>query len=300
MPSKHPFRFGVVAAQAQSPDQWIGMGRRAEELGFSTFLIPDTLGWTFAPVPALTAIATTTKKLRVGSYVFANDQRNPVMLARECATLDWLSGGRFELGLGAGRPNIGPDYAKLGITMDSGGTRVDRLTESLEIIKALLRGETLNHQGKHYTLTGADCFPRPIQTPHPPIMLAATGKRLLRLAAREADIVALGVLPNEPEAAFVEKAAVLREAAGARFDRIELNANLAAAGDQAHPWMMKQFNLSLEQLRAIGSPSILLGSTDEMCAQLEGRRERLGISYITCAAEMMDAMAPVVAALAGH
>src|SRR4029079_9582200 len=116
-----------------------------------------------------------------------------------------------------------------------------------------------------------------VQQPHPPIMIAATGPRLLGLAAREADIVALGVGPTQGEEVFLEKIAILRTAAATRFDQLELNANLSAVGDQVHPWMMRQFNVTLEDLRAIGSPSILLGSIDEMCEQLEGRRERLGI-----------------------
>jgi probable F420-dependent oxidoreductase len=300
MPARHPFRFGVVAAQAQSAEQWISMARRAEALGFSTFLIPDTLGPTLPPIPALTAVAVATRTIRVGSYVFVNDLRNPVLLARECAALDWLSGGRFELGLGAGRPGVEADHRKLGVPFESGGVRVERLTEAVGIVKALLSGQAVNHEGRHYQVSGADVYPAPLQQPRPPLMIAASGRRLLGLAAREADIVALGVAPNQGEEVFQEKIDILREAASARFDQLELNANLSAVGDQVHPWMMRQFGLSLEQLRQIGSPSILLGPTDEMCAQLEGRRERLGLSYINCAAEMMEAMAPIVARLSGR
>lgn len=300
MTATRPFRFGVVAAQAASGDQWTSLARRAEALGFSTFLIPDTLGPTLAPIPALTAAAIATQKIRVGSYVFANDLRNPVLLARECATLDFLSGGRFELGLGAGRPGAESDNRKLGIPFETGGVRVTRLAEAIGIVKRLLRGETVDFQGHQYAVAGADVFPRPAQQPHPPIMVAASGPRLLAVAAREADIVALGVGPNQPEAAFREKADILREAAGVRFDQLELNANLAAVGDSAHPWMMRQYNLTLDQLREIGSPSILLGTTEQMCEQLLQRRERLGISYWNVSADMMDAMAPVVERLAGR
>src|SRR4051794_26127538 len=196
MPTRHPFRFGVVAAQAPSANQWIASARRAEELGFSTFLIPDTLGPTLAPIPALTAAAVATRTIRIGSYVFANDLRNPVLLARECATLDFLSGGRFELGLGAGRPGAEGDNRKLGIPFESGGVRVARLAEALGVMKRLLSGETVDFAGEHYSIAGANIFPTPMQRPHPPIMVAASGPRLLGLAAREADIVALGVTPN--------------------------------------------------------------------------------------------------------
>ena len=123
---------------------------------------------------------------------------------------------------------------------------------------------------------------------------------MLALAAREANVVALGVAPNQGEAVFQEKIDTLREAAGARFGEIELNVNLAAVGDQIHPWTAQRFGVTLEQLKAIGSPSVLLGTPDEMCEQLEARRERLGISYINCGADMMEAMAPVVARLAGR
>jgi probable F420-dependent oxidoreductase len=300
MTATRPFRFGVVAAQAASADQWTGMARHAEELGFSTFLIPDTLGATLAPFPALTAAAIATQRIRIGSYVFANDLRNPVLLARECATLDLLSGGRFELGLGAGRPGAEGDNRKLGIPFESGGVRVARLAEAMSIIKRLLSGETVDAKGQHYAATGADVYPPSAQQPHPPIMVAAAGPRLLALAAREADIVALGVGPNQPEAAFREKVDILRQAAGPRFDTLELNANLAAVGDSAHPWMLRQYNLTLDQLRQIGSPSILLGTTHDMCEQLLQRREQLGISYWNVSADMMDAMAPMVERLAGR
>src|SRR4051812_8167263 len=138
MAPRHPFRFGVVAAQAPSAEEWIATARRAEELGFSTFSIPDTLGPTLAPMPALAAVAVTTRTIRVGTYVLANDVRNPVLVAREAATLDFLSGGRLELGLGAGRPGIEADYRKLGIPLESGGVRVERLIEAVGIVKALL------------------------------------------------------------------------------------------------------------------------------------------------------------------
>jgi len=125
--SKRPFRFGVVTGQSGSAEEWIAKARRAESLGFSTFLVPDTLGQTFAPLPALAVVAAATLSIRLGTYVLANDHRNPVLVARESATLDFLSGGRFELGMGAGRPGVEEDNRKLGIPFDSGGVRVERL-----------------------------------------------------------------------------------------------------------------------------------------------------------------------------
>jgi alkanesulfonate monooxygenase SsuD/methylene tetrahydromethanopterin reductase-like flavin-dependent oxidoreductase (luciferase family) len=184
--------------------------------------------------------------------------------------------------------------------LESGAVRVERLDEAVGIVKALLRGEQVDRDGKHYRAHGADVFPRPVQSPHPPIVIAGAGRRMLTLAAREADVVALGVHPNQGESAFREKIAVLREAAGARFDQIELNVNLSAVGDQLHPWAARQLGLDLEQLKAIGSPATLFGTPDEMCDLLERRRGRLGISYVNCGADMMEALAPVVARLAGR
>jgi probable F420-dependent oxidoreductase len=251
-------------------------------------------------MPALTAVAAATRTIRVGTYVLANDVRHPVLVAREAATLDFLSGGRFELGLGAGRPGIETDYAKLGIPLESGAVRVERLVEAVGIIKRLLSGEQVDVEGQQYRAAGADVYPRPVQQPHPPILIAGAGKRMLALAAREADIVALGVHPNQGEAVFQEKIDTLRAAAGDRFGQIELNVNLGAVGDQLHPWTAQRLGVTLEQLKEIGSPSALLGTPEEMCEQLEARRERLGVSYVNCGADMMDAMAPVVARLHGR
>lgn len=293
------FRFGVVAAQAQSAAGWIAKARQIETLGYSTLLIPDTLGLTFAPFPALTAAAVATQTLRVGTFVLANDYRNPVFVARESATVDLLSNGRFELGLGAGRPNAESDYRKLGIPFESGGVRVARLAESLGIIKALLSGEHVSSTSATSTIADADVFPRPVQQPRPPIMIAASGHRLLGLAAREADIVTLGVPPRETADDFAARIDVIRREAGERFAELELGINLIAAGRQV-PRFIEQFGLDLEQMKQSGSPAALIGSVEEMCDQLLDRRERFGISYISVADELMESFAPVVERMAGR
>ena len=301
-----PFRFGVVAAQARSGDEWVAKARRAEALGYATFLIPDTLGQTLAPLPALTAAASATATLRVGTFVLANDFRNPVLLARECATLDFLSGGRFELGLGAGRPTAEGDYRKLGLPFAPGGTRVERLAEALGIIKPLLSGQQVHAAGPHYAVAGADGFPPSVSQPGLPILIAASGKRLLTLAAREADIVSLAAPPTAETDVLAEKIGWLRQAAGERFAHLELNTNLIAVlpGEQAeqqagNPYLAR-LGLDVGRLIRNRSPFVLAGSTDEMCAQLQARRETLGISYITCPDACMDALAPVVERLAGR
>src|SRR4051812_16510145 len=162
MSSHRPFRFGVVAASAGSANEWLAKARRIESLGYSTLLIPDTLGPTLSPFPALTAAAVATQSLRVGTFVLANDYRNPVLVARESAALDFLSNGRFELGIGAGRPNADADYQKLGIQFESGGARVTRLRESLSIIKKLMSGERVSSSGPIYSMVDADVFPPPV------------------------------------------------------------------------------------------------------------------------------------------
>ena len=271
----------------------------AESLGYATLLIPDTLGATLALLPALAFAAVATRSIRLGTYVLANDFRNPVLLARECAALDFLSGGRLELGLGAGRPDAEADNRRLGIPFESGGARVERLAEALGIIKALLGGQPAQ-AGPHYAIGESEVFPRPIQQPRPPILIAGAGRRLLALAAREADIVALAVRPDAPVAEFEQKIGWLREAAGERFEQIELNLNLVAVGSELPPWLATRMQIDMAQLAQSGSPAILTGTTDDMCDQLVARREALGISYITVSDAFMEALAPVVARLAGR
>ena len=285
MSTLRPFRFGVVAAQAGSGEEWVAIARHAEELGFSTMLVPDTLGHTLAPLTAIACAAASTRRLRVGTYVLVNDFRHAVLVAREAATLDLLSGGRIELGLGVGRPNAAADYARLGLPFDRGGARVDRLAAALPIIKAELeRGG----------------FPRPVQDPRPPILIAAGGRRMLALAAEHADIVALAARPDEPEAALAERIAQLREAAPQRFDGLEINVNLAAVGAELAPQALAYLRMDLEELVRVGSPVLLLGSPAEMSEELMRRREALGVSYFTVPASSMEVFAPVVEALAGR
>ena len=293
------FRFGVVAAFACGGQDWVAKAHRIESLGYSTLLIPDGLQHTLAPLPALTAAAATTPTLRVGTYVLANDLRHPVLLAKDVATLDALSGGRFELGIGAGRPNAANDYRMLGLEFESGATRLARLAESLGLLKQLLAGERVTARGAHYTVNDAEVSPRPVQQPRPPILVAGSGPQLLALAAREADIVALGLPPDATEATAAEKVDRLRQAAGARFDQLELNINLMAVGDQV-PRHLSAHGLTAEGLARSGAVSAAVGSPDEIRETLLRRREALGISYIAVSDELMEALAPVVERLAGR
>lgn len=221
-----PFRFGVVAAYAPSHSAWVTTARRAEELGYSTLLMPDRANvGSLAPFPALATAAQATTTLRVGSYVFCNEYRHPVILAREAATLDLLSEGRLELGLGAGVESSEPQ--QLGIPFASAGARVAHLEESLQIIQRLFTEETVNFSGRFHTLTDIKGYPKPVQKPHMPILVAGIGERMLKLAAREATIIAIGSKitargPDPTDATLEQKIAWIQEAAGPRFADLEL------------------------------------------------------------------------------
>src|SRR5919201_1245356 len=182
-----PFLFAVVARWAGGGKRWREFAKRAEGQGYDTLLITDHMGAQLAPIPAMMAAADATERLRVGSFVFANDYRDPVMLAKEIATIDVLSGGRVDLGLGAGW-NVG-DYRQLGIPYDPPAVRVARFEEATRLIDRLLREETVDHDGTYYKIRGARLLPRPVQRPRPPFMLGGGGPRVLRFAARHGEIV---------------------------------------------------------------------------------------------------------------
>jgi probable F420-dependent oxidoreductase len=294
---RRSFRFGVVTARAASGEEWVERARRIEAIGYDILVMPDGLGETLSPIPALGVLAGATRTLRLGTFVVHNDLRNPVLLAREAATLDFLSGGRFELGLGAGRPDAVNDNRKMGIPFDPAGERVSRLAESIRIIKALLAGETVDAPGPYYAAAGADVFPRPVRRSRPPILVAAGQPRLLGIAAREADIVAIAAAPAA--GGYEQAIERLRQAAPDRFDRIELCMNLFAAGAGLHP-MVARTGMTLEQLVQSGSPAVLTGSPDEMVEQLQRARDRLGISYVNVWDGWAEGFAPVVERLAGR
>ncbi|MGZ3616608.1 MAG: TIGR03621 family F420-dependent LLM class oxidoreductase [Ktedonobacteraceae bacterium] len=290
-----PFRFGVVAAYATSHTAWISTARRAEELGYAILLMPDrtTIG-SFAPFPALAVAAEATKELRVGSYVFCNEYRHPVILARDAATLDVLSEGRFELGLGAG---VGPyESRQMGMPFADAGVRVGHLEETLQLIKQLFTEETVNFQGKYYTVTEMKGNIPPAQKPHMPILVAGAGERMLKLAAREADIIAIGFRRtaqglDPTDATMEQKIAWIKEAAGERFAELELSQtrydleisdSKAAVSNQGPPIPKRQV------------------STEEAVAQLLEQRERYGFSYIQVFEGQMENFAPIVARLAGQ
>ncbi len=221
-----------------------------------------------------------------------------MLLAKDVATLDALSGGRVELGVGAGRETAAADYALLGIPFEAGGARVSRLARSLDVIDAVLSGRTW--PGADGGPGGQSIQPRPIQRPRPPILVAANGPRMLALAGRHADIVALAVGPTETEDGLRERISVVRDAAGDRFDQVELNLNLMAVGDRVPAHLSQRLHLSADALARSGSAAVALGGTAEMCDTLQRRRDALGISYLLVSDELAEAFAPVVERLASR
>lgn len=305
-----PFRFGVTAPTPAAGTDWAERARRVEQLGYSILVVPDHFRDHLAPVPALTAAALATTRLRVGSLVFSNDFRHPAVLAKDAATIDVLSGGRFELGLGAGW--LRAEYDQAGIPFAPPGTRVGRLEEAVTIIKGLLAGERVTFAGRHYTIADLEGRPMPIQRPHPPIAIGGGGRRTLTLAAREASIV--GLVPRArrdgsgldmtdlSDAATREKLEWVRAAAGDRFESLELNALIqavvvaerrTAAADQ----LTSRFKVGRDVV--LETVYVLLGTVEEICETLRERRERYGISYLTVFERDMEAFAPVVERLAG-
>src|SRR5713226_1724038 len=169
MAQPRPFRFAVQAHSAGSAHEWRETARSAEAMGYAALYLPDHFTDQLGPIAALMAAADATTRLRVGSLVLDNDYRHPVVLAKEAATLDLLSDGRFDLGLGAGW--MATDYEQAGIPYDSPGTRISRMEGGLKIIKGMFAGEPFTFSGEHYQVKGIEGSPRPVQEPHPPILL---------------------------------------------------------------------------------------------------------------------------------
>lgn len=314
MSRQRPFRFGVSVNKVRSKEEWVATARKVESLGYSTLLMPDHLGDQLAPLAALMAAAEATQTLRIGSLVFDNDFRHPVMLAKEAATLDLLSGGRFELGLGAGW--MRSEYEQAGIPFDPAGVRVSRLEEAVHIIKGLFADGPLTFSGNYYTVTDFEGHPKPAQRPYPPILIGGGGKRLLSIAAREATIV--GFVPifradgsgtdvtDAASESLMEKLAWVRQAAGDRFDDLELNILVAEVVITEDREQVAQFiaaaiapNMGASVEQVLQVPYVLIGTVDQICENLLARREQFGISYITVYEKNLEALAPVIARLAG-
>jgi probable F420-dependent oxidoreductase len=306
-----PFRFAVQLAQADSVAAWRELARKTEDLGYSTIFMPDHFGEQWAPLIAMTVAAEATTTLRVGTLVLDNDFRHPVVLAKEAATLDLLSGGRLELGVGAGW--MRDDYEQSGITYDPPAVRVDRLRESIGVLKSLWSEGSTDHRGAHYTVINAPGFPKPFRRPHPLLLVGGGSRTVLGLAAREADIV--GVNPRLTEGFYGPQAiasaapeyydrrlAWVREEAGDRFEGIEIQSltfvvQIVPNAREVIEQMASSFGMTPEQ--AAQTPAALVGSVDELVETLALRRDRWAMNYWVVHEGDMDAFAPVVARLAG-
>lgn len=304
------FRFGVQCALAASRREWQDKARRVEALGYQVLLVPDHFGDQFAPLPALLSAAEATRAIRIGTLVFDNDFRHPALLAKEAATLDVLSDGRFEFGIGAGW--MRSEYDQTGIAFEPGATRVARLEEAIPLIRAVWREGPASFSGQHYRLTGLESAPLPAQRPGPPLLIGGGGPRILRLAAREADIVGLVLrsradgngldLADLSAAALDDKVRWVREAAGARFESLEFNTliqTVALTADRAGTAdrLSRAFGVPTDAV--LDTPYALIGSEDEIADQLRERRARFGLSYYVLFERDMEALAPIAARLAG-
>jgi probable F420-dependent oxidoreductase len=267
------------------------------------------------------AAADATTSLRVASHVLTNDLRHPALLAQEAATIDLFSSGRLELGIGAGW--LRADYEALGLPFERPSVRVARLAEAVRLIKRLWTEERVTHQGTHYQLRDLALHPKPMQTPYPPIFIGGGNRRILTLAASEASIVGLDIggtadgaleLATSSADAMDQKVQWVRETAGDRLAALELHTLVhhvivtghrrRAAREVAAQWksmpeaMVRHRELSEEQV--LGMPSALIGTLAQIVEELEGRRLRYGISYITVQPHCIDAFAPIVERLTGR
>ena len=317
MPVK-PFRFAVQASNAASGSAWRDLARKVEDLGFSTLQLPDHYvdaasngGQGIAAIPAMAVAAAVTTTLRVGSRVLCVDYHHPAVLAKEIATLDLLSDGRVEMGLGAGW--TASEYEAVGLAMDTAPIRIKRLADTVAFLDAWFSGEALDFAAGDIRASGFKGQPMAVQSPRPPLMIGGGARKVLTFAGSVADIVSFnfdnraGVVgpagvQSSVASAMDDKIAWVREGAGTRFDDIELEvgAYFTVVTDEAAATSEKMgsmFGLSGPDMAA--HPNALIGSIDHICNTLQERRERYGFSYVSVSDRNADAFAPVVARLAG-
>jgi probable F420-dependent oxidoreductase len=314
-----PFRFGLQAARVNGPREWLDLARCAESTGYSCFMVPDHLG-RLSTFPALMAAAAATRQIKLATYVLNQDFRPPAVLAHEAATVQLLTEGRLELGIGAGWAQN--EYRQTGLTYDSAAVRVARLEEYLEVVKGLLSATTpFSYAGKFFTLE--DYAPMPKYATPPPILVGGGSPRILGIAGRLADIISVSTratpdgrvdMPNIRLAAVEDKVRRIREAAGDRFDQIELNMTVrdvrlandrrVAARELLEAWSSAPSRLAnVDQLTAddvLDSPHIAIGTVEQIVEQFEISRERWGFNYLEVSSTDSDAVAPIMQQLNGR
>jgi len=309
--STRPMRFATQAGSAPSGQEWIDRAKRLEALGYDTLAMPDhMIGGAWAAMPALAVAATVTQKLRVGTLVIDNDFRNPTVFARECATVDVLTNGRFELGIGAGW--LDRDYQSTGIPFDRGRVRVARLAEAVTLMKRLFTEEQVTFSGEYYRVEKAECRPKPVQRPHPPFLIAGGGPDILALAGREANIVAIvvagitGAGKTPPEKfrleTMREQIAVLREAAGARFGEIELSmfldCTLTDDREKTIAEMAEKGKVEPDAVRNNAYRGI--GTLREIRDHIVRVRDAIGVTYFCLRGPDVESFGPIVSELTGR
>jgi probable F420-dependent oxidoreductase len=306
-------RFGVMADEVRSAAELVNLAQWAEDAGFSTLLVRDHVvrepfGDQLGPLTAMTIAAMATSRLRVGTLVIANDFRPPVQLAKEIATIDQLSGGRVELGLGAGF--LRAEYEPLGISFDAPGVRVERLAEAVRLLRALFSGAEVSFQGRHYQVETFASFPVPAQAGNLPILVAGSGDRMLSLAAREADIVGLQTVTTTSGSVVADpanwlastvsrKVDLIARVAGDRFDQIELSSTVTL-----HPCPDRELGAREMAARrgwhdvatrdVLDMPAFLIGTPDEMIEQIRQGRDAYGLSYLVVSQAQAALVAPLI------
>jgi probable F420-dependent oxidoreductase len=312
MGSVKDFRFGVHVLAPSGHDEWVSTARRVEDLGFSTLTVPDHLvDGCISPFAALGVAAEATSTLRMGTLVLNNDLRHPAVVAREALALDSLSGGRFELGLGAGHGF--PEYESAGIRFDPAATRIARLAEAVEVLDGLLCGNGVTFTGDHYELIGHRSWPRATQRPRPPILVGGNGHRLLGMAAERADIVGLSGtggtksdgLRHEatgfPSEAVDDRIALVRAASTGR--EVELHALIQRVIVTDDPTSaaesLRKLVPELSEEDILDTPYVWIGTVESICDKVRSARERWGFSYFTVFQRSLEAATPVVTQLAG-
>lgn len=311
MPEKRPFTFAAMM-RGDTGQEFIDRAKQIESMGYSTAAMVDHFNPTFSPVPGLTAAAMAAPSLRVLATVFDNDFRNPVLLAKEMATLDQLSDGRVDVGIGAGW--MESDYKQTGIQYDSPGVRISRMEEALTVMKGFWNGEPFDYNGEHYVIEELRGYPQPVQQPHPPVYIGGGGQRILGIAGREADIIGVHVrfgpdgqldTVDTVREQMEKKFEWIRAGAGDRFDQIEF-ALLLFAATVVESESAKQAEISAiagrigqSEEAVAASPYYLVGSESELKEQVESLRETYGINHFTITAAATDTFAPVVKELAG-
>ena len=315
MSETRPFRFLAEPREIASGKSLTDAVRRAEGIGIDVLVVSDHLVNDVAPIPVMAAIAAHSDRLGICAFVLNNDLRHPAVLAQDLATLDVISDGRLEVGIGAGWNQ--PEYDAIGLTFDPVGTRVARLAEAIAVLKGCFGEGPFSFMGEHYTIADHDAQPKPVQRPHPRFFIGGGGKRVLTLAAREADTISLAprLLPGvrgDPRsitlAATEEKIGWVREAAGDRFAQIELNIypsmsriivtdNALAEGEALAARLAERTGIEVEARELLEAPNIFVGSVDTLVEKFRMLRERLGISSVMVGG--IDELAPVVERLAG-